>query len=299
MANLKEIRTRISSVQSTRKITAAMKMISAAKLRRAQERVQQSTPYSDEMSKLLTDLVARGKTSLELPKLLLGTGRDLRHLFIFITSERGLCGGFNTNLVRYELPRLRLLREENKQFDIICVGKKSRDLLRAYGYGENILKTFSTVERPTFRHAQKVAAQIIERFDNQEVDICDVVYNRFESAIKQVPTSHRLIPYTPIYEQTAQSASPIEGFKLHAIYEYEPSATSLLDILVPRNLAVQIYRAMIENNASEHGARMAAMDGSTRNADDMIKRLKLNYNRTRQAMVTKELIEIISGAEAL
>ncbi|MEN8235952.1 MAG: F0F1 ATP synthase subunit gamma [Pseudomonadota bacterium] len=300
MSSLKEIRNRRNSVQSTQKITAAMKMIAAAKLRKSQAQVHASRPYSILMGQMLGQLVEKGRTFEESPKLLVGTGKEHRHIVVLVTADRGLCGSFNANIARRCAEYLRILELENAFFEIVCIGRKGRDLLKSAGFGQQIFQSFANVDKPSFIHAKRVAKSLLERFEHGGFDVCTIFYNRFVSAISQEITSHRLIPYSPI-----TSLEPIEEqeeediLALASLYEYEPSEKQVLTDLLPKNFAVQIFQALLENAASEHGARMAAMDSATRNAQDMIKGLNLTYNRTRQAVVTRELIEIISGAEAL
>lgn len=300
MSTLKEIRNRRSSVQSTQKITAAMKMIAAAKLRKSQIQVNASRPYSILMGQMLGQLVKKGRTFEEPPKLLVGTGKEHRHIVVLVTADRGLCGSFNANIARRCAEHLRLLNLENAFFEVVCIGRKGRDLLKSSGFGQEIFKSFANVDKPSFIHANRVGTTLLERFDQGGFDVCTIFYNRFVSAISQEITSHRLIPYSPIKSIGAEEEQEAEEVSaLSSLYEYEPSEKQLLADLLPKNFAVQIFQALLENAASEHGARMAAMDAATRNASDMIKGLNLTYNRTRQTVVTRELIEIISGAEAL
>lgn len=297
MASLKELRSRKASVISTKKITSAMKMIAAAKMKKAQDQVEQSKVYADHMSQMLTSLVEKGRTFEIPPKLLIGTGRDDRHLIILMTSDRGLCGGFNSNITRKVVKQLNELKQHNLSYELICVGRRGRDILRASSHKDAIVETFPAFDKPKFWQAKRIANVVIDRFEKGEFDICTIVYNRFISVISQKITQHQLIPYSSIDETTINVEYPETG--LHAVYEYDPSENAVLDQLLPQNLSIQIYRALLENAASEHGARMTAMDSATRNAKDMINDLGLLYNRTRQAIVTKELIEIISGAGAL
>ena len=299
MANLKDIRNRKKSVQSTKKITSAMKMIAAARLRKSQEQVIASRPYADLMSNMLKALIKKADTFEEPPKLLIGTGRDYRHMLIIITSDRGLCGGYNTNVVRATYKRLHELKSQDKPFQIMCIGRKGRDLLVGGGYGEQIVGAYGAIETVSFVHARKIVKELLELFDKGEFDICTVIYNRFISPIQQKITSHQLVPYSAPMTNNIAEQTPTEAATIHSLYEYEPSEKQVLSELMPKNFAVQLFEAMLENIASEQGARMTAMDSATRNANDMIKRLDLYYNRTRQTLVTRELIEIISGAEAL
>ena len=297
MASLKSLRVRIRSVRSTQKITSAMKMVAAAKLRRAQEQAEAARPYAERMERVLGSLAASIGGAAGAPPLLAGTGSEAKHLVIVATSDRGLCGAFNSSVVRNARQMLRALEAERKSFKIVCVGRKGRDLLRR-DYGQHIVATFEEVDRPrlTFDKAARVADKVLELFAAGEFDVATVIYNRFRSAISQVVTRQQLIPFAP--PEVAAVATPVEA-QGRAVYEYEPDEADILAELLPRNLAVQVFRAMLESFASEQGARMTAMDNATRNAGDMISDLTLTYNRTRQAQITKELIEIISGAEAV
>jgi F-type H+-transporting ATPase subunit gamma len=296
MASLKALRVRIRSVRSTQKITSAMKMVAAAKLRRAQEQALAARPYAERMERMLGSLAASVGSSAGAPRLLSGTGSDTKHLIIVATSDRGLCGAFNSSIVRNARQLLRQLQSEGKSFKILCIGRKSRDLLRR-DYGAHIVATFEEVDRPrlSFGKASAIADKVTELFAAGEFDVATVIYNRFRSAISQIVTRQQLIPFAPP-EQTGEPAPQPTS---RAIYEYEPDETEILNELLPRNLAIQVFRALLENYASEQGARMTAMDNATRNAGEMIGDLTLTYNRTRQAQITKELIEIISGAEAV
>ncbi len=296
MATLKSLRLRINSVKSTRKITSAMKMVAAAKLRRAQEQAQAARPYAERMERMLGSLSGSFAGNEGAPVLLAGSGGDKTHLLIAVTSDRGLCGGFNGSIARFVRNKARRLVAEGKTVKILCVGRKGRDILRR-DLGAMIVGTVEEIAKPTlsFGKAQSVAQRATQMFEAGEFDVATVVYNRFKSAISQIITEQQLIPFAP---PKADAKPDAAGADL-AIYEYEPDEAEILAKLLPLNLGVQIYRALLESNASEHGARMTAMDNATRNAGDMINRLTLNYNRTRQAMITKELIEIISGAEAV
>jgi len=297
MASLKTLRVRIRSVRSTQKITSAMKMVAAAKLRRAQDQAIAARPYAERMERMLASLAGSIAAGQGGPRLLAGTGSDATHLVIVATSDRGLCGAFNGSIVRSARQLLRHLEAEGKSFKILCIGRKGRDLLRR-DYGAFIVDTFEEVDRPrlTFDKANAIAAKVLELFAAGEFDVATVIYNRFRSAISQVVTRQQLIPFAPPAGESAEAATPPAS---HAIYEYEPDETEILAELLPRNLAVQIFRALLESYASEQGARMTAMDNATRNAGEMIGDLTMTYNRTRQAQITKELIEIISGAEAV
>jgi F-type H+-transporting ATPase subunit gamma len=295
MPSLKDLRKRINSVKSTRKITSAMKMVAAAKFRRAQDQAEAARPYAERMERMLGSLAASLAGTAGAPRLLVGTGRDEVHLVVVATSDRGLCGAFNSSIVRDARLLIRRLLADGKKVKILCVGRKGRAQLRR-DFGTLIVDTIDDVGRKSLRFsdAQGIVARIQQMFDAEEFDVCTVVYNKFQSAIKQIVTRLQLIPFTPPAEEEAPASSAAR-----AVYEYEPEESAILAELMPRNLAVQVFRVLLENAASEQGARMAAMDNATRNAGEMIAGLTLNYNRTRQAFITKELIEIISGAEAL
>jgi len=298
MPNLKDLRVRIASVKSTQKITSAMKMVAAAKLRRAQEQAEAARPYAERMERMLNSLAAASAGKEGAPELLAGNGRDQVHLLIVGTADRGLCGGFNSSIVREVRRRIKALRDDGKTVKLLCVGRKGRDQLRR-DYGDAIIDTIEDVARPRlrFESADAIAKRATQMFEAGEFDVCTIYYARFQSAISQIVTGQQLIPFAPADSYGAEAAEA-SGNSL-AVYEYEPSEEEILAALLPRNLAVQVYRALLENSASEHGARMTAMDSATRNAGDMIDNLTLTYNRTRQAVITSELIEIISGAEAL
>jgi F-type H+-transporting ATPase subunit gamma len=295
MPSLKDLKVRITSVKSTRKITAAMKMVAAAKLRRAQEQAEAARPYAERMDRVLGSLAATAAGRPGAPAMLAGTGKDDVHLLIVATADRGLCGGFNSSIVRAARIRIRALREAGKTVKILCVGKKGNDQLRRE-YRDSIIGVVNDIGKPrlTFAEAGDVAEKVIRMYEAGEFDICTIVYNRFQSAMTQVVTLQQLIPFAPPEVKEGEAAAGAD-----ALYEYEPEESEILDALLPRNISVQIYRALLENAASEQGARMTAMDSATRNAGDMIDRLSIQYNRARQAAITKELIEIISGAEAL
>ena len=292
MASLKDLRNRISSVTATQKITRAMQMVAASKLRRAEEAAGAARPYAEAMSRVLSNLAGGMADQPGAPKLLAGTGQDQTHLLIVATADRGLCGGFNTSIVRLARQRIQALTADGKDFKIICVGSKGRDQLRRQ-YADKILETFPVgTKTPSFDQAHEIAEKVLAMFDNGEFDVATLFFSHFHNVVTQVPTEHRLIP--------ADIDAGGEGADLQgAVYEYEPDEEEILADLLPRNVAVQIFRGLLENGASEQGARMSAMDNATRNAGDMIDDLTVTYNRTRQAQITKELIEIISGAEAL
>jgi F-type H+-transporting ATPase subunit gamma len=284
MASLKDLRGRIGSVKQTQKITSAMKLVAASKLRRAQERAEASRPFASRMEQMLANLAAGVADRQGAPRLLAGTGEDRVHMLVVATADRGLCGGFNSSIARGARRRIRELQEEGKQAKLLCVGRKGREALRRE-FGGMIEDTIEGVGRRRLEYAEAQAGTF---------DVCTIIYNRFKSAMTQELTFRQLIPVSPgeVEEEAAG-----EGVK--AVYEFEPNETAILEELLPRNLAVQIYGALVENAASEEGARMTAMDSASRNAGEMIDRLTLTYNRTRQAQITRELIEIISGAEAL
>ena len=296
MPSLKSLRLRIVSVKQTRKITSAMKMVAAAKLRRAQETAEAARPYAERMEQVLAALAQSMRGRPAAPAMLVGTGKDEVHLVVVMTADRGLCGSFNSSIVRAARRLIRALLEEGKSVKILCIGRKGRDQLRR-DYGTYIIDTIQDVSRPSlgFAAAERIGRRITEMFGTGEFDACTIVYNKFKSAIQQIVTRQRIIPFAAAAAERAEEEASAANA---AVYEYEPDEEEILADLLPRNLAVQLFRALLENNASEQGARMSAMDSATRNAGDMINKLTLNYNRTRQAAITKELIEIISGAEA-
>ena len=289
MASLKEMRDRIGSVKSTQKITKALQMVAAAKLRRSQDAAQNARPYASRMAAVIANLTA-GVSGDGAPKLLVGTGRDQRHLIIVATSDRGLAGGFNSSIVRAARDRIASLIAQGKDVKLICVGKKARDQLRRL-YGPNIID-FIEAGTPSLATAQKISDRVLELFGAGDVDVVTLFYSRFKSVVTQTPTAKQLIPAE--VEAGAQKID-LKG----ACYEYEPDEETILAELLPRNITTQILSAALENQAGFFAAQMTAMDNATRNAGDIIKALTITYNRTRQAQITKELIEIISGAEAL
>jgi F-type H+-transporting ATPase subunit gamma len=293
MPSLKDFRNRIASVKATRKITRAMQMVAAAKLRRAQEAATSARPYAERMDRLLGNLGRRANPE-SAPRLLVGTGKDNVHLLIVMTAERGLCGGFNSNIVRLARADATRLRADGKTVKIISVGRKGYDMLRRE-WGRNVVDRVDLkgVKQLGFANAAEIAHKVLALFDAGEFDVATLYFSEFKSVISQKPTGLQLIPAR--LPQTGAAADA----NAQSAYEFEPDENEILAELLPRNIASQIYRGLLENAASEQGARMSAMDSATRNAGDMIDRLTLNYNRTRQAMITKELIEIISGAEAL
>lgn len=296
MPSLKTLRNRITSVKSTQKITSAMKMVAASKLRRAQSQAEAARPYAQRMERMMASLGASVAGSPTAPKLLVGTGQDRVHLLIPVTADKGLAGAFNSNVGRLTRNIAQRLEAEGKIVKIMPVGRKGRDYLKRE-MASRIIADISYAGRKSigFADAQDVAARITTMLDAGEFDVCTIIYNRFQSVIAQIPTEMRLIP-APLPEQSAVEVPPGTAM---AAYEYEPDEETMLARLLPQNMAIQLYRALLESAAGEHGARMSAMDNATRNAGDMIKRLSQTYNRARQANITRELIEIISGAEAL
>ncbi len=289
MASLKEMRNSIASVKATQKITKAMQMVAAAKLKRATDAAENARPYALRMGAVISNLATGVGGSDAAPKLLIGTGSDQRHLVIVATSDRGLCGGFNTVIVRLARERINALLGAGKQVSIICVGKKGRDQLKRQ-HGDRILETFDLSHHKTLSLAvaQPIADAVLALYETGQVDVVTLVNTHFKSVISQVPTAKTLVP-ADLAKQNVTGAA----------YEYEPGEEEILETLLPRNIAVQILGALLENSAGEQGSRMQAMDNATRNAGDMIRKMTIQYNRTRQAVITKELIEIISGAEAL
>ncbi len=296
MPSLKALRGRIASVKSTQKITSAMKMVAASKLRRSQTQVEAARPYALRMERMLASLAANAGGQPNAPKLLAGTGRDQVHLLVPVTGDRGLAGAFNSSIGRLTRTLARRLESEGKTVKILAVGRKGRDMLRR-DLASRLIGDISYAGRKSiaFADAQDIATRITSMLDAGEFDVCTLVFNRFASVMSQVPTEMRLIPVAVPERAQDQESDPAK----RAMYEFEPDEETILARLLPQNLAVQIYRALLENAAGFYGAQMAAMDNATRNAGDMIKRLTLNYNRARQANITRELIEIISGAEAL
>ncbi|HCL67596.1 MAG TPA: F0F1 ATP synthase subunit gamma [Rhizobium sp.] len=292
MPSLKDLKNRIASVKATQKITKAMKMVAAAKLRRAQEAAEAARPYSQRMGAVLANIAQAVGSDDSAPRLMTGTGKDDVHLLIVCTAERGLCGGFNSQIARFARDHARKLLAAGKTVKIFCVGKKGFDSLRRE-FAANIVERtdLREVKRVAFENADTIGRKVISMFDKGEFDVATLFYSEFKSVISQVPTAQQLIP--------AASPEPVAATGAAAVYEYEPDAGAILSDLIPRNISVQIFRALLENVAGEMGAKMSAMDNATRNAGEMINKLTLSYNRQRQAQITKELIEIISGAEAL
>jgi F-type H+-transporting ATPase subunit gamma len=294
MPSLKDLKVRINSTKSTQKITSAMKMVSAAKLRRAQEQAEAARPYAERMNRVLGRLAAAASGKDGAPALLAGNGKDQTHLLVVMTSDRGLCGGFNSSISRGARKLARDLKAQGKTVKIFCIGRKGRDQLKRE-FSNEIIGTVEDVGKPrlTFAAAEAIATKILHMFEHGEFDVCELIYNQFKSAMTQIVTIQQLIPFAPA------AANENEPGGSAAYYEYEPDELEILSALLPKNLGMQVFRALLENAASEQGARMTAMDSATRNAGDMINRLTITYNRSRQAAITKELIEIISGAEAL
>ncbi len=293
MPSLKDLKNRIASVKSTQKITKAKQMVAAAKLRRAEERAKESRPYTERMEAVLANLTASAKDNPNAPKLLAGTGKDETHLLIVATADKGLCGGFNSSIVRLAREHIARLLGEGKKVKIITVGRKGDDQLKRL-YNELIVwrTSFADIKQVGFPQAQEISEKVLSMFGEEEFDVATLFYGKFKNVVSQVPTAQQIIP--------AQAPEGIETPELKgAVYDYEPEETEILRALLPRYVAVQVFRALLENVASEQAASMTAMDNATRNAGEMIDKLTLQYNRARQAQITKELIEIISGAEAL
>jgi len=291
MPSLDDLKKRISSVKSTQKITKAMKMVAAAKLRRAQENAEKGRPYSEKMNNIILNLSNGISKKENAPKLLAGTGKDKVHLCIVLTSDRGLCGGFNTNIIKKAKVYFQNILNEGKSLKIITVGSKGYDQLKRT-YKDNIIEkiSFKDSKSTNYLDAEKVGKIIIDKFKKNEFDVCAIFYNQFKNVITQIPQEQQIIPL---------KTSDANDKSLEDNYEFEPEEDEILSNLLPKNISTQIFKAMLENSASEQGSRMSAMDNATRNAGDMVDRLTIEYNRSRQAAITKELIEIISGAESL
>ena len=292
MPSLKDLRNRITSVKATQKITKAMQMVAAAKLRRAQSAAEAARPYANKMNAVLANLAASVVGSPSAPPLLAGTGKDQVHLLVVCTAERGLCGAFNSSIARLARDKANALIGAGKTVKIICVGKKGYDLLKRQ-FAKEIIEfvDLRAVRNVGFENADAIGRNVINRFEAGEFDVATLFYSRFKSVIQQFPTAQQIIP--------AEIPAKAESNGPGAAYDYEPDESAILASLLPRNISMQVFSALLENGASEQGARMSAMDSATRNAGDMIKKQTIKYNRSRQAMITKELIEIISGAEAL
>ena len=293
MATLKDLRNRIKSVKSTQKITKAMKMVAAAKLRKAQERAEKGRPYSDKMNSIISNLKNSITDINSAPKLLVGNGKEKIHLCVVMTADRGLCGGFNTNICRKARTFFNEIIKTGKELKIITIGSKGNDQLKRV-YGKYIIDkiSFKDLKQITINESDQVTSKIIEMFNSEQFDICTIFYNKFKSVISQEPQAQQIIPI-----QSNEEIISNEQDK--ASYEYEPEEEEILENLLPKNISTQIFKAFLENAASEQGSRMSAMDNATRNAGELINKLTINYNRSRQAVITKELIEIISGAESL
>ena len=291
MASLDDLKKRIMSVKSTQKITKAMKMVAAAKLKRAQESAEKGRPYSEKMNNIILNLSLGIADKESAPKLLSGSGKNQIHLCVVMTSDRGLCGGFNANIIKKAKNYFSDATKEGKEIKIITVGSKGNDQLKRL-YGDKIIENISFKEskNANFFDAKKVGKIIIEKFDKEEFDICTIFFNQFKNVITQIPQAQQIIPLNTVNENQEN---------LNESYEFEPDEDEILNNLLPKNISTQIFKAMLENSASEQGARMSAMDNATRNAGEMVDKLTIEYNRSRQAAITKELIEIISGAESL
>jgi len=291
MASLDDLKKRIISVKSTQKITKAMKMVAAAKLRRAQENAEKGRPYSEKMNNIILNLSSGIPDKENAPKLLSGTGEEKVHLCIVLTSDRGLCGGFNTNIIKKAKAYFKKISNEGKILKIITVGSKGYDQLKRT-YEDNIIEKISFKDSKTINYldAEKVGKIIIESFEKKEFDVCVIFYNKFKNVITQIPQEQQIIPLNTF---------EVEGSSSDDNYEFEPEEDEILSYLLPKNISTQIFKGMLENSASEQGSRMSAMDNATRNAGEMVDKLTIEYNRSRQAAITKELIEIISGAESL
>ena len=291
MASLDDLKKRIASVKSTQKITKAMKMVAAAKLRRAQESAEKGRPYSEKMNNIILNLSSGISDKENAPKLLSGSGKDQIHLCVVMTSDRGLCGGFNSNIIKKAKSYFAKLSEEGKELKIITVGSKGNDQLKRM-YGDKIIESISFKESKNANYfdADKVGKIVIDKFESSEFDICTIFYNQFKNVITQIPQAQQIVP---LNSEDSEDNTSEES------YEFEPDEDEILSNLLPKNISTQIFKAMLENSASEQGSRMSAMDNATRNAGEMVDKLTIQYNRSRQAAITKELIEIISGAESL
>ncbi len=302
MPSLRDYRDRIKSVKSTRKITSAMKMVAASKLRRAQEQAEAAQPYAQTMADMLARVAKNVNIGPGSSKLLAGTGSDKRHLLVVVTADRGLCGGFNVNLAKEARKVAFRLMNDGKDVTIVCVGRKGRDFLRRE-LKAHMVKDFTGMtgkNRVDFADAHRVTEFVLDQFEAGSFDVCTLVYNEFKSVLTQKPAAQQIIPFKlPEFKGTAQESAEGKGQTLTSPYDFEPTEEEILNILLPRNLGVQVFRALLDSAAGEQAARMTAMDNATRNAGEMIDGLTLQYNRARQAYITKELIEIISGAEAI
>ncbi|WP_319412427.1 F0F1 ATP synthase subunit gamma [uncultured Cohaesibacter sp.] len=295
MPSLKDLKNRIASVKATQKITKAMQMVAAAKLRRAQSAAENARPYAERMGEVLANVASRCAMDESTPKLLAGTGSDQTHLLLVCTAERGLCGGFNSSIARLARDKARALKAAGKTVKMICVGSKGFDALKSE-FGKDIIDVVDMRDLKSIRFSDaevRIGRPTLNKFEKGDFDVCTLFYAQFRSVVTQVPTAQQIIP--AVFEGGDSEGSHASG----AVYDYEPDEEEILLDLLPRNVSVQIYHALLENGASEQGARMSAMDNATRNAGEMIDKLELSYNRQRQAQITGELIEIISGAEAL
>ena len=292
MPSLDDLRKRITSVKSTQKITKAMKMVAAAKLRKAQENAEKGRPYSEKMNNIILNLSAGVSDPHSAPKLLVGTGKQDDHLCVVLTSDRGLCGGFNTNIIKKAKNYFEKIKKEGKSLKIITVGSKGYDQLKRQ-YGTYIVEniSFKDSKNTNYFDASKVGSLIIDKFQKNDFDVCTIFYNKFKNVISQIPQAQQIIPLESVDKNKEEN--------LEISYEFEPDEDEILSNLLPKNISTQIFKAMLENTASEQGSRMTAMDNATRNAGDLVDKLTIQYNRSRQAAITKELIEIISGAESL
>ena len=291
MPSLDDLKKRIKSVKSTQKITKAMKMVAAAKLRKAQENAEKGRPYSQKMQNIILNLTKSINDPANAPKLLIGTGNDKTHLCVILTADRGLCGGFNSNICKLAKTKFKKIISEGKNLKIITVGSKGLDQIKRE-YGKFLIKKFSFKEKKqiSFEEAEIVGKEIINLFHQNEFDVCTLFYNNFKNVITQIPQAQQIIPAENKSSETKEENLP---------YEFEPEEDEILEDLLPKNISTQVFKAFLENAASEQGSRMTAMDNATRNAGDLVEKLTINYNRSRQASITKELIEIISGAESL
>ena len=296
MPSLKDLKNRRQSVESTKKITTAMKMIAVAKLRKAQEHAERARPYSNALFDLTTSIIKRASGSDKLPELLVGNGKKDTHLLVVFTSDRGLCGGFNGYVIKKTIEKIKHYKNKGRAVKIFCIGRKGAILLQRE-YGDMIVEKTYSFDRPEFLDAQRASDKITQMFFDGQFDRCTMIYTKFISALNQEAVAQQIIPFKSVVEDSGVEEKDVT--KVDSLYKFEPSITEVLEDLVPKNLTVQIFKAMLESAASEHGARMTAMESATKNAEEMIADLQLTYNRTRQAYITKELIEIISGAEAL
>ena len=296
MATLKDLRNRIKSVKSTQKITKAMKMVAAAKLRKAQDRAEKGRPYSDKMNVIITNLKNSITDIDSAPKLLVGNKKSQKHLCIVMTADRGLCGGFNTNICRRARLFFNEVLESGKELKIITIGSKGHDQIKRV-FGKYVIDkiSFKDLKQISINESDEVTTKVIDMFNRDEFDVCTIFYNKFKSIMSQEPQAQQVIPIL----STTKENLPEEESENQSQYEYEPDQEEILENLLPKNISTQIFKAFLENAASEQGSRMSAMDSATRNAGDLINKLTINYNRSRQAVITKELIEIISGAESL